>query len=303
MAVDWNFLLSGELKLTLDIIAGLCLGLVIIRTRVIDRVMKSALPFLIRHGIGPTLASAMAVSIGSSKAGAALLAAALKEKRISSHTAEWGTLMLAFPAYLRRWCTTFILSVSLAGRVGGCFAAVLLVRSFLRFCVFTFLLKKGGNRDSEADFTGAPAKAQSLKSFAVSILRTLPGAWFFYALAVLLIPHVETFLHHWLSHNPFFPLPVLAVSGASFAHVSAALALTGGSLASGELTAAQGFFALVFGNSLSMITRLVRTNAGYYFGFFPRKTAQTMLARNIAISTAAAAVTAILAAVPLLLHI
>ena len=128
----------------------------------------------------------------------------------------------------------------------------------------------------------------------------LPWAWLFYALALLLVPPAERALHAWLKGSEFFPLPALAVAAASFAHVSAALALAGGSLAAGELTTAQAVFALLFGNSLSLLTRLVRTNAGYYFGFFPRAVAQSMLAWNVAVSAALGLLTLALAALPLL---
>ena len=79
----------------------------------------------------------------------------------------------------------------------------------------------------------------------------------------------------------FLPLVGWAVAAASVAHVSAALALTGGSLAAGELSAAQAVFALLLGNGLGIVTRALRQNAGYYFGLFPAGLARSMLFWNV----------------------
>ena len=206
--MNWERLLRGELSLTIDILIGFAVGVLVIHTGLADRLLSRLLPRLKRFGIGATLGAALTVSVGSSKAGAAVVASALDSGRISPRTAKWGTL--------------------------------------------------------------------------------------------LLVPPAERALHAWLKGSEFFPLPALAVAAASFAHVSAALALAGGSLAAGELTTAQAVFALLFGNSLSLLTRLVRTNAGYYFGFFPRAVAQSMLAWNVAVSAALGLLTLALAALPLL---
>ena len=139
----------------------------------------------------------------------------------------------------------------------------------------------------------------SLKGFAVRILKTLPLAWLFYALAFALVPPAEALLQSWLKSAVFFPLPALAISAASFAHMSPALALAGSSLSAGELTQAQALFALLFGSSLSMVTRLVRTNAGYYFGMFPRRLARDMLFWNVATTACFGLATLALAAIPL----
>ena len=98
--MDWQGLLKGELDLTLSIILGLAFGMVILRTGAADKLMKHMMPLLRRFGIGSVLGMALTVSLGSAKAGAALLATALDEGRITERTAKWGTLMLSFPAYL-----------------------------------------------------------------------------------------------------------------------------------------------------------------------------------------------------------
>lgn len=308
--VTWEQILRGELSLTGDILIGFFTGVLIIQTGLADKLLKKALPHLKRWGIGATIGAALAVSTGSSKAGAAVIASALDSGKISERTARWGTLMLAFPGYIRRWITTMILSCSLAGWAGAFFALTLLFRSAAKFALELFMLNCGEHDDLPLKDTGEASSRASAASFAKRLLKTLPLAWLFYAAAMLLVPLAEKYLQLWLTENPFFSLilsersalPALAVAAASFAHVSAALALAGGSLAAGELTTAQAVFALLFGNSLSLLTRLVRTNAGYYFGFFPRRVAQSMLCWNICTSAALGALTLFLAALPLLLR-
>lgn len=75
-------------------------------------------------------------------------------------------------------------------------------------------------------------------------------------------------------------VPMMAVAAGSIAHVSSALAMAGGALASGELNTEQAVFALILGSGLGTATRILRQNAGYYFGLFPARTAQKMLFLN-----------------------
>ncbi|MGI6075690.1 MAG: hypothetical protein ACOYD9_04905 [Pyramidobacter sp.] len=299
MEVNWSQLLRGGATLTVDIFIGFVVGAAIISTGLADRLMRRVLPRLRRWGIGATLGSALAVSVGSAKAGAAIIASALDSRRISPRTALWGTLALAFPAYLRRWTTTLVMACSLAGTAGGIFACALLLRSALKFAVSLYALKRGEQDDLPFEGTKQGLPRESVVKFARRLLKTLPLAWLFYALAFLLVPAAENWLQSWLKGSAFFPLPALAVAAASFAHVSAALALAGGSLAAGELTTAQAVFALIFGNSLSVVTRLVRTNSGHYFGLFPGSAARSMLTWNVVISAASALLTLALAALPL----
>ncbi|MEG1799738.1 MAG: hypothetical protein RR214_06080, partial [Synergistaceae bacterium] len=90
--MDWVGLLKGELDLTLSIFLGVAFGMVILRTGAADKLMAYLMPVLRRFGIGQTLGMALTVSLGSAKAGAALLSAALDEGRITERTAKWGTL-------------------------------------------------------------------------------------------------------------------------------------------------------------------------------------------------------------------
>src|SRR5574344_1935650 len=105
--MDWRGLLNGELRLTFDILSGLLPGFVVLRTGLADRFMRRMVPHLRRAGIGPVLGMALTLSLGSAKAGAAYIASALDNDKVSEPQAKWGTLLLSFPAYLRRWPSTF----------------------------------------------------------------------------------------------------------------------------------------------------------------------------------------------------
>lgn len=297
--MNWQRLINGELTLTLDLMLGFVIGAIIIRTGLADKVLHRALPWLKRWGIGASLGAGLAVSVGSSRAGAAIISSALDSGRISERTAKWGTLLIAFPAYIRRWITTMIISCSLAGWAGALFALTILFRTTAKFAFNLIALNRGEHEDSPMTEVETGGRKESLTRFMFKLMKTLPLAWLFYALAFLLMPLAEKYLEIWLRGSTFIPLPALAIAGASFAHVTSALALAGGSLAAGELSVAQAFFALLLGNTLTLLTRLVRTNAGYYFGLFPRALAQSMLMCNIAVTAVLAVFTLVLAAIPL----
>ena len=140
--MNWERLLCGEFSLTIDILIGFAVGVLVIHTGLADRLLRRLLPRLKRFGIGATLGAALTVSVGSSKAGAAVVASALDSGRISPRTAKWGTLLLAFPAYLRRWVTTMVLACSLARVAGALFALTLLFRSAAKFALEFFNCRK-----------------------------------------------------------------------------------------------------------------------------------------------------------------
>lgn len=298
--LSWERLLRGELILTLNVVVGLTLGSVVLRSRAGFWLSRFFRPFLNKFGVGPVMGLALGVSVGSSRAGAALLAASLDDGAITEHTAAWGTLMLAFPAYLRRWPSTAILAVSMAGLPGAIFALALLLRSAARFVALAFVLRGKGRgetcfEDTEAGITGVRDKPLMRK-----LRATLPLAWVSYAAAFTIVPHAESFLRENLGGYSFLPLAGWTVAAASISHVSAALAIAGGGLAAGSLSNAQAVFALLLGNSLGIVTRALRQNAGYYFGLFPQRLARRMLFMNIATQAPFAAVTLILAALPLI---
>ena len=297
--MELKALLRGELWLTFDILLGLLIGDLVLRWGLADRLMRRMMPWLRRHGIGPLVGLALTLSLGSAKAGAAVLASALSEGRIDRHTALWGTLSLAFPAYLRRWPATLVLSVSMTGLVGGIFALVLILRSLVRFALVVCVLR---SREScELPREEAPGRRRMGWGFYRKLGVTLPLAWFFYAVAFALVPYAESAFRRWFMGGSFLPLAGWAVAAASMAHVSAALALTGGSLAAGELSVAQAVFALLLGNGLGIVTRALRQNAGYYFGLFPAGLARSMLFWNVGTVALLTGLSLALAAVPLLL--
>lgn len=297
--MDLKALLRGELWLTFDILLGLLIGDLVLRWGLADRLMRRMMPWLRRHGIGPLVGLALTLSLGSAKAGAAVLASALSEGRIDRHTALWGTLSLAFPAYLRRWPATLVLSVSMTGLVGGIFALVLILRSLVRFALVVCVLRS--RESGELPLEEVPDRRRMGWGFYRKLGVTLPLAWFFYAVAFALVPYAESAFRRWFMGGSFLPLAGWAVAAASVAHVSAALALTGGSLAAGELSAAQAVFALLLGNGLGIVTRALRQNAGYYFGLFPAGLARSMLFWNVGTVALLTGLSLGLAAVPLLL--
>lgn len=297
--MELKALLRGELWLTFDILLGLLIGDLVLRWGLADRLMRRMMPWLRRHGIGPLVGLALTLSLGSAKAGAAVLASALSEGRIDRHTALWGTLSLAFPAYLRRWPATLVLSVSMTGLVGGIFALVLILRSLVRFALVVCVLRS--RESGELPREEVPDRRRMGWGFYRKLGMTLPLAWFFYAVAFALVPYAESAFRRWFMGGSFLPLAGWAVAAASVAHVSAALALTGGSLAAGELSAAQAVFALLLGNGLGIITRALRQNAGYYFGLFPAGLARSMLFWNVGTVALLTGLSLALAAVPLLL--
>ena len=297
--MELKALLRGELWLTFDILLGLLIGDLVLRWGLAERLMRKMMPWLRRHGIGPLVGLALTLSLGSAKAGAAVLASALSEGRIDRHTALWGTLSLAFPAYLRRWPATLVLSVSMTGLVGGIFALVLILRSLVRFALVVCVLRS--RESGELPREEVPDRRRMGWGFYRKLGMTLPLAWFFYAVAFALVPYAESAFRRWFMGGSFLPLAGWAVAAASVAHVSAALALTGGSLAAGELSAAQAVFALLLGNGLGIVTRALRQNAGYYFGLFPAGLARSMLFWNVGTVALLTGLSLGLAAVPLLL--
>lgn len=289
-------LIRGEILLTIHIIFGLILGEIIMRLRLPELLVKKFQPFLTRSGIPPVTGIALALSAGSSKAGAALISSALEKNQISEKSAVWSVIMLALPSYLKRWPSTLALAVGMTGKAGLFFALAILFSSTARFFLAYYFLRKSNgtplNLKGEAEGFEVQAKGEmpktrpegwDLKKFLRRYLKTLPLAWIFFALAYLLVPSINNFLKAAFSNInlfSFMPLAGWTVAASSIARVSAALALAGGALASGELNAAQAVFALILGNGLGTATRILRMNAGYYFGFFPAKTAQRMLLMN-----------------------
>ena len=269
-----NGLLKGELLLTADIIIGLLIAEVILRLKVPELVLKRFIP----RNIPSVTGLAVAVSAGSSKAGAAIISSSFSRGEISERSAIWSVLMLPLPSYLRRWPSTLTLSISMAGTAGGIFAASLLIRSILRFMIALCMVRReGGEVSSSYEISGKEYHSGIWRK----ILRTIPAAWVMFGIAYSIVPVADEYLRGKFAGG-FLPVSGWAVAAASIGHVSAALSLAGGAIEAGNLTVTQGVFALILGSGLGTVTRVLRQDAGYYYGLFPKSTATKMLMMNIA---------------------
>ena len=268
-------LLTGELKLTLDIILSLAIGEIILRFDIAGYFLKHI------KGINKITALALAVSIGSSKTGAGILAKSLDKKIISEKIVIWSVLMLPLISYLKRWPMTFMLAIGLAGFPGGLFALFLIGRSLARFFLALCFLKKYDEPENFNNIITAKTTRINLKSFVKKLARYLPVSWLFFAIAYSIVPYVNKFLEAMLENNfMLIPLSGWAVAAASVAHVNSALALTGGAIASGSLNNSQALFSLILGSALGLVTRILRQDAGYYFGLFKFNLALKILLLN-----------------------
>ena len=273
-------LLIGELRLTIDIIFGILAGEVILRLRLAEKLLQ----FISRYlKLNSVIALAVAVSAGSSRTGAGIISSALEKNIITEREAIWSILMLPFPSYLKRWFSTLALSISMAGLAGGIFALFLLMRSAARFFV-AFLVLRCESRNNEnfsqekiSFSSNAPQfhnKKFQFKRFQFKrLFKNLILGWLFFAVTFALIPVIENFF------KKIF-LSGWTIAAASIMNVSAALALAGGSLSSGELNTSQALFMLILGSALGTFTRILRQNAGYYFGMFNSQIALKMLILN-----------------------
>ncbi|MBQ4470518.1 MAG: hypothetical protein II917_10340 [Synergistaceae bacterium] len=270
-------LLTGELTLTLEIVLGHVLGEIIMRLRIAELIMKKFIP----RSINPVTALALSVSFASSKTGAGIISSALEKQEITEKQAVWSVLMLSLPSYLKRWPATFALALSMAGRAGALFAVSQLVIAAGRFITAFIFLPKEKEKENKSDVEISQAKAhhEHKHSLLHKLIKTLPLAWIFFALAYSLVPVINKFFSQTINF-PFLPLAGWTVAGTSIARVSAALALAGGSLASGELNNSQALFALILGSGLGTATRILRMNAGYYFGMFEARLARKLLLMN-----------------------
>ena len=181
--MDWRGLVAGELRLTFDILFGLLIGFAVLRSGLADRLMRRLVPHLRKAGIGSALGMALTLSLGSAKAGAAFIASALDSGDISERSAKWGTLLLSFPAYLHRWPSTMVMAASMAGASGAIFGAILLLRSAARFVLILFILKRGGEAEEAAE-ARQEGSARDIR-FNKRLLKTLPVAWLFFAIAYI----------------------------------------------------------------------------------------------------------------------
>ncbi|MDR3254979.1 MAG: hypothetical protein LBT31_05390 [Synergistaceae bacterium] len=284
----WRALFRAEAILTVNIIAGLLTGEVILSLGIVDRIFAPLVPLLSKWGIHRTIAGAMLVSLGAPRSGAALIAAAYADGDISEQEATYGTLSLAFPGYLRRWVGTAAMAFGMAGLAGLIYSAVLIARSAIRFLWVTCLLRNRmrnspANRTlrlgADSDVPASDAKARR-KRLLKTLKRSLPWAWLFFAITYSIMPLVETLFTDHVTRwglYAFLPPEGWAVAVSALAHVTAALSSAGGALASGELSVAQAVLALLVGNMVGTITRTMRQNVGYWMGIFPAELVPRLL--------------------------
>jgi hypothetical protein len=319
--VDWGALLRGELLLTANVALGLALGEAILHFQVADRLFRSMLPRLARWGLSPDLGAALAVSLGSSRAGAAMIAAAFREERLTRRDTVLGTLLLAFPGYLRRWVTSFAVAVGLAGVAGAIYSAVLLLRSAARFVLVLLLLRREkktlramtevvhGEAAPEMNESSLLNKRKSRfvsagerRRMLLRLLgRTLPWAWGFYALAFVLVPYLDAFLLKHVHLLPLLPPAGWTVVAGSLAQNNVALAAAKASLATGTLTTAEAVLALLVGNVLGSFSRTARQNVGYWLGLFPRDLVRSLLVWHTGTQIPLMLLSLVGAAIPVLL--
>jgi hypothetical protein len=274
----WRAVLMAEMILTLNIVAGLAAGELILALGVVEKIFSPVIPRLARWGIHGKIAAAMMTALGSPRTGAALISGAYSDGEITREEATYGTLSLAFPGYLRRWVGTAAMAVGIAGRAGLLFALVMIARSACRFAWVVAMLARRGRTcvDSEQKAQETPSVSFGDRFSRVwkMLKRSLPWAWFFFALTYVLVPFVDrVFTDHIAKWGLYFFLPAegWAVAASSVAHVTAALSSAAGALASGKLGVGQAVLALLVGNMAGTITRTMRQNVGYWVGIFPKE--------------------------------
>lgn len=299
--IDWTGLLKGMGLLALSVSGGLALGKAIIALSLPERLLGSLLPRLRRLRIPAQALFALGVSLGSSRAGSALVAEAYGQGILSEREALFGTLLQSFPGYLKRWLVSFPVAAALAGTAGAIYSAAVLARSFCRFLFFLFLLR-GRERagDEETACSGTEGRRGREFSFLGTLARTLPAAWAFYALAYLATPALQEFIEARGTSFPLLSAAGWTVAAASFAHVNAALGVAGGALASGSLTTAQAVLALLTGNMLAVLSRVLRQDIAFWIGIFPGRMVRSLFVWNLVTLVATMAVTVCLAAIPVL---
>lgn len=287
--------------LTLSVSGGLALGKIIIALSLPERLFRALLPGLGGLGIPPQALFALGVSLGSARAGSAIVAGAYGEGVLTKRQALFGTLLQSFPGYVRRWLVTFPVAAALAGMAGAVFSLVLLLRSFLRFLFFLWILR---GQNPAACGGGQPAEGQGRRGafpLLKTLARTLPPAWAFYAAAYLATPVLQRAIEAWGASFPLMSPASWAVAAASFAHVNAALGAAGGAVAAGSLTVAGAVLALLAGNMLASLSRVLRQDLAYWMGIYPPPMVRSLFAWNFGTLLVVMAISIAFAAVPVAL--
>jgi hypothetical protein len=282
-------LLKAEAVLTLNITVGITVGEFILWLGLVEKLFARQIPTLERWGIHGKIAAAMMMALGSPRSGAALISGAYSDGEITIEEATYGTLSLAFPAYLKRWVGTAALAVSMAGLAGFLFALVLVLRSACRFVwVLAMLVRQKNAFYSPGGEKSRPPQMSAKERFARGfnlLRRSLPWAWFFFALTYMMVPFTDrVFTEHIAGRGAGFFLPAegWAVAVSSLAHITAALSSAGGAISSGALNVGQAVLALLIGNMAGSVTRTMRQNVGYWIGIFPKDLIPNLLRWHMA---------------------
>ncbi|WP_281744414.1 hypothetical protein [Thermanaerovibrio acidaminovorans] len=269
-------LLLAEAKLTASILAGAVAGEAMVRFKVTDALFRPIERLLSNCRINRHALSAMAVSVASPRVGAAMLASAHGEGQITREDAVFGTLCLAFPAYIKRWIATAPVAVGIAGSLGLIYSTVLIARSACRFLLCLALLIKRGSGGSAGNTTSYRSSGESQSrtmpsagqgGLIMTTLRSLPMAWGFFGLTFFLMPRLESAALN-LLHGTVSPSALTVITSA-LVHSSASLASADGALSAGLISPAGALLALLLGNCLGTFTRVLRQNMGYWVGIFP----------------------------------
>jgi len=91
------------------------------------------------------------------------------------------------------------------------------------------------------------------------------------------------------------------VAAASFAHANAALSVAGGAIAAGTLTTAQGVLALLVGNMLAALSRVLRQDLAFWLGIFPGRMVRSLFFWNYFTLVALMLASIAIAAVPVVM--
>ena len=297
MEVSLEGLARGEFFLVLGVAGGVALGKVLLALELPGRVLGTLKPVMRRWRIPGPVVFALAVSLGSSRAGVAIVAEASRSGRLGSRETVYGTLLQSFPGYVKRWAVSFPVTLGLAGVPGAVFSSVILARSFCRFLFFLSLLRR--NQPEDGEFPLASPSGHELP-FLKSLARTLPPACVFHALAYFLSPALQSFLEEKGASLPLLSGAGWTVAAASFASANAALGLAGGVLASGSLTGSQAVLALLAGNMLAVLSRVLRQDIAFWIGLYPAGTVRVLFLWNLATLLVTMAATVLLAALPVM---
>lgn len=271
-------LIVGEARLTVGLLAGALTGELLMRLRLTEVIFKPIKTRLEAWGINQHALSAMAVALASPRVGAAMLASAHREGKITKDGAVFGTLCLAFPSYIKRWLATAPVAIATAGTLGLAYSVVLIARSAARFLLCLSLLRRKNSKSPDTEgnptlgdinpprWAGSGAPVLQSPSLRV-ILRSLPMAWAFFAITFFLMPRIESTALRLLG-GAISP-SALAVVTSALAHSAAALASAKGALSAGSISPSGALLALLVGNCLATFTRVLRQNMGYWVGIFP----------------------------------